>query len=77
MTRPEGSKNDPWSTGVLSGFLRTAATDLEIPLTLDPSEVPMYRMIAFHKKKVEIDLLQQTSSKLLESLAWMWKNTSR
>ncbi|KAF5606291.1 transcription factor jumonji [Fusarium subglutinans] len=40
-------KNEPLSAGVIRDFLRTAAPDLNMPLTLDPSEVHLYRMIAW------------------------------
>ncbi|KAF5228208.1 hypothetical protein FANTH_14552, partial [Fusarium anthophilum] len=47
MRSGDEPKNEPLSAGVIRDFLRTAAPDFKMPLTLDPSEVHLYRMIAW------------------------------
>ncbi|KAF5553537.1 transcription factor jumonji [Fusarium mexicanum] len=47
MRSGDEPKNEPLSAGVIRDFLRTAAPDLNMPLTLDPSEVHLYRMVAW------------------------------
>lgn len=47
VMRPEEPKNEPRSARVIRDFLQTAAPGLEMPLTLDPSEIHLYRMTAW------------------------------